>query len=117
LLVLTYRLDPPIDAPWEKQPLTMRLQLGELTPDDSAALLGALLGGTPPADILPLLDRTQGNPFFIEELVRALVGSGVLVQAEDGQWRLARPLEEVELPKSIEGLLIARLDRLDEPRQ
>jgi class 3 adenylate cyclase/predicted ATPase len=117
LLVLTYRPEPPIEAPWDQLKLTLRLQLGELTPADSAALLGALLGGAPPPDILPLLDRTQGNPFFIEELVRALVGDGVLVQVDDGPWRLARPLEQVELPKSIEGLLIARLDRLDEARQ
>jgi len=117
LLMLTYRPDPPIDAPWDGLPLTLPLRLNELSPDDSAALLGALLGGNPPAAILPLLDRAQGNPFFIEELVRALVGGGLLVRAEGEPWRLARRLEEVELPKSIEGLLIARLDRLDEPRQ
>jgi tetratricopeptide (TPR) repeat protein len=117
LIVLTYRPEPPIAAPWDDLPLTTRMTLGELGPEQSVALLDALLGGDPPPAILPLLDRTQGNPFFIEELVRALVGGGVLTRAEDGGWSLARPLDEVELPKSIEGLLIARLDRLDEPRQ
>jgi class 3 adenylate cyclase/tetratricopeptide (TPR) repeat protein len=117
LLVINYRPDPPIEAPWNQHPLTLQLRLGDLAPDDSVTLLGALLGGSPPEDVLPLLDRAQGNPFFIEELVRALVGGEMLVQADGGQWRLARRLEEVELPKSIEGLLIARLDRLDEPRQ
>lgn len=117
LLLLTYRPDPPIEAPWDDLPLTLRMRLAELGPDESAALLGALLGGAPPPAILPLLDRTQGNPFFIEELVRALVEGGLLVRDEGGSWRLARRLEEVELPRSIEGLLIARLDRLDEPRQ
>ena len=117
LLVFTYRPDPPIEAPWDALPLTVRLVLNELSNLDSAALLAALLGGSPPQAILPLLDRTQGNPFFIEELVRALVTGGVLRQNEAGVWQLDRKLEEVELPKSIEGLLIARLDRLDEPRQ
>jgi class 3 adenylate cyclase/tetratricopeptide (TPR) repeat protein len=117
LLVLTYRPDPPIEAPWDELPLTLHMRLAELGPDESAALLAALLGGAPPPAILPLLDRTQGNPFFIEELVRALVEGGVLVRDEGGPWRLARRLDEVELPRSIEGLLIARLDRLDEPRQ
>ncbi|GAB4425326.1 MAG: adenylate/guanylate cyclase domain-containing protein [Chloroflexi bacterium OHK40] len=117
LLVLTYRPEPPIDAPWDAEPLTFRLALGELGPEQSAALLGALLGGEPPDSILPLLERAQGNPFFIEELVRALVSGGLLLRDDGGAWRLARPVEEVELPKSIEGLLIARLDRLDEPRQ
>ncbi len=117
LLVFTYRPDPPISAPWDDMPLTVHLRLPELAPGYSADLLSALLGGQPPAEILPLLDRTQGNPFFIEELVRALVAGGVLVRDEGGVWHLARPLAEVALPTSIEGLLIARLDQLDEPRQ
>ncbi len=117
LLVFTYRPEPPIEAPWDDLPLTERLVLGELSSRDSAALLAALLAGSPPPAILPLLDRTQGNPFFIEELVRALVAGGVLRRDGEGIWQLDRKLDEVELPKSIEGLLIARLDRLDEPRQ
>ncbi len=117
LLVLTYRPDPPIPAPWDELPTTLHLRLPELTPDHSADLLSALLGGQPPTEILSLLDRTQGNPFFIEELVRALVAGGVLVHDNENHWGLARPLAEVVLPTSIEGLLIARLDRLDEPRQ
>ena len=117
LLVFTYRPDPPIPAPWDELPLTLHLRLPELTPVHSADLLNALLGDQSPTEILPLLDRTQGNPFFIEELVRALVSGGVLVHDEDFHWHLARPLAEVVLPTSIEGLLIARLDRLDEPRQ
>lgn len=117
LLVLTYRPEPPIEAPWDALPHTLRLRLGELSPDDSAALPGALLGGSPPPALLPLLERAQGNPFFIEELVRALVAEGVLSRAMSGAWRLARPPDEVELPTSIEGLLLARLDRLDEPRR
>lgn len=117
LLVFTYRPDPPISAPWDGRTLTELLRLPELSPESSAALLSAILGGDPPAEILALLDRTQGNPFFIEELVRALVSSGVLVGDEGGRWRTARPLAEVALPTSIEGMLIARLDRLDEPRQ
>jgi class 3 adenylate cyclase/tetratricopeptide (TPR) repeat protein len=117
LLVFTYRPDPPIPAPWDELPLTLHLRLPELTPGHSADLLNALLGDQSPTEILPLLDRTQGNPFFIEELVRALVSGGVLVHDENFHWHLARPLAEVALPTSIEGLLIARLDRLDEPRQ
>ncbi|MFV9503057.1 MAG: adenylate/guanylate cyclase domain-containing protein [Oscillochloridaceae bacterium umkhey_bin13] len=117
VLLLTYRPEPPIAAPWDGLPLTHRLRLGELSAADSTTLLAALLEGDPPAAILPLLDRTQGNPFFIEELVRALIASGVLQRDDAGIWQVARNLDEVELPKSIEGLLMARLDRLDEPRQ
>ncbi|MBX0328653.1 tetratricopeptide repeat protein [Oscillochloris sp. ZM17-4] len=117
LMVFTYRPDPPIPAPWDDMGLTVRLRLPELSPASSAELLAAILGSEPPAEILPLLERTQGNPFFIEELVRALVAGAVLVRDDGGRWRVARPLGEVALPTSIEGLLIARLDRLDEQRQ
>lgn len=117
LLVLTYRPEPPIAAPWDTLAHTRRLHLGELSAEDSAALLGALLGGSPPPTLLALLERAQGNPFFIEELVRALVAEGVLSREASGAWRLARRPDEVELPTSVEGLLLARLDRLDEPRR
>ncbi len=116
LLLLNYRPDPPISEPWSDLPTTTRLVLGELTPESSRQLLTALLGGAIPNDILPLLDRTQGNPFFIEELVRALVASGTLARNASSTWQLTRPLDKVAVPNSIEGLLIARLDRLDEPR-
>lgn len=118
VLLLTYRPEMVSPAPWDSHPNTIRIELGELRPEDSRALLEALLGGPPPEEMLPLLDRTQGNPFFIEELVRALVRDRLLIRDSAGAaWRLARPVEKIELPRSIEGLLIARLDRLDEPRQ
>lgn len=117
LLALTYRPEPPIPAPWLDVPTTTTLRLRELSPADSAILIDALLGGGMPAGLQALVERTQGNPFFIEELVRALVAGGILVRDDAGVWRLSRPLTEVTLPTSIEGLLTARLDRLDEPRQ
>ncbi|MBP1467725.1 tetratricopeptide repeat protein [Candidatus Chloroploca sp. M-50] len=118
LLLVTYRPDTPITALWIEKPTTVKIPLGELTSEDCVALLRELLGGTePPAEILPLLERTQGNPFFIEELFHALVAEQVLCRTEKGEWRLERTLDEVQLPGSIEGLLLARLDRLDEPRQ
>ncbi|WP_322495341.1 adenylate/guanylate cyclase domain-containing protein [Chloroflexus sp.] len=117
-LLLTYRPEMASPAPWETHPNTVRIELSELLPSDSQALLAALLGGPPPNDILPLLERTQGNPFFIEELVRALVRDRLLVRNEEsGAWQLTQPIEKIELPRSIEGLLIARLDRLDEACQ
>ncbi len=118
VLLLTYRPEMGAAATWEQRAGTVRIDLGELQPADSQALLVALLGGSAPPEILPLLERAQGNPFFIEELVRALVRDRVLVRDEaSGMWQLTRPIEQIELPRSIEGLLIARLDRLDEPRQ
>ena len=116
LLVLTYRPDPPIVAPWEGLPNTAMVALTKLTPEGEAELLRQLLGGAAPPEILGLLERTQGNPFFIEELVRALVISQALARGPDGAWRLTQPLDQVAVPNSIEGLLLARLDRLAEPQ-
>jgi class 3 adenylate cyclase/tetratricopeptide (TPR) repeat protein len=116
LLLLNYRPDPPIEEPWSDLSLTTRLELEELTMEDSIELLAAMLNGPPPPEVLPLLERTQGNPYFIEELVRSLIASGDLARSESGMWVLTRPLEQVAVPTSIEGLIFARLDRLDEPR-
>ncbi len=115
LLLLNYRFDPPIAEPWRAVATTTRIELRELSPQHSEHLLSVLLQGSPPPEILSLLERTQGNPFFIEELVRALRVSEVLARDADGNWRLNRALDEVAVPTSIEGLIVARLDRLDEP--
>ncbi|MCG8351372.1 MAG: tetratricopeptide repeat protein [Chloroflexales bacterium] len=115
LLILSYRSDPPIPEPWAALPYAQRLVVRELSSEESANLLTALLDGEPPQAITPLLERSQGNPFFIEELVRTLVLTGALARGEGGEWTLTRPLEQAAVPDSIEGLLLARIDRLDEP--
>ena len=72
----------------------------------------ALLLGEPPAELTLLIERTQGNP-FVEEVVRGLVESGAL--ARDGAvWQLTRALDESAVPDSIEGVITARLDRLED---
>lgn len=114
LLLLNYRADPPIDEPWTEQPTSMRLVLPGLSPAHRMTLLAALLGGTPPADMEPLLERTRGNPLFIEELARALIDAGILVRDPSGTWYLTAPPDQVTLPTSIEELLLARLERLNE---
>ncbi|MFN8500643.1 adenylate/guanylate cyclase domain-containing protein [Kouleothrix sp.] len=113
LLLLGYRLDPPIAEPWRQQAACARLELRDLPPESSAALVRELLRGEPPAELTALIERTQGNPFFIEEVVRGMVESGALVRAE-ASWRLTRPLDEISVPDSIEGVITARLDRLDD---
>lgn len=115
LLLLNYRSEPPIEAPWCNLPTTTCLGLEELSDDDSTKLLEAMLDGTPPPEMLSLLERTQGNPFFTEELVRTLVDSDVLVRNETGTWEFTQPVDNVAIPSSVEGLIYSRLDRLDEP--
>jgi adenylate cyclase len=67
------------------------------------------------SSLAPLLgfvqERTGGNPFFVEEVVRALVEDGTLV-GEPGRYRLTRPLHELKVPPSVQAVLAARIDRL-----
>lgn len=58
-----------------------------------------------------VLDHAEGNPFYMEELIRSLIEQGVLVR-ENHHWRAARPISDVEIPSTIEGVLLARIDRL-----
>ncbi len=56
--------------------------------------------------------RAEGNPFFVEELVRTLIERGALEQSEDGGWEATRLIESVTVPDTLQGLLMSRLDRL-----
>lgn len=114
LLILNYRPEPPIAEPWATLPTTTRIVLHELRLEESIKLLEAILEAPPPPEVFPLLERTQGNPLFIEELVRALIASNALAMTEDRRWILTRPLEQLTIPSRIEGLLVARIDRLAE---
>jgi tetratricopeptide (TPR) repeat protein len=58
-----------------------------------------------------LIARTQGNPFFLEESVRTLVETGLLV-GERGAYRLAQPLDTLQVPATVQAMLAARIDRL-----
>jgi predicted ATPase/class 3 adenylate cyclase len=69
-------------------------------------------------------ERYWGNPFFTEERIRALIDSGVLVREADGQpapeggslgWQVTRPIESIEMPDTIHGVILSRIDRLPEP--
>src|SRR5437667_87066 len=58
-------------------------------------------------------ERTGGNPFFIEEIVHSLVESGSLV-GKRGAYRLSTPVDRLEIPPTVHGILAARIDRLPE---
>ena len=77
------------------------------------ALLQALLGDDPSlTPLTPLLiARTEGNPFFLEESVRTLVETGVLV-GTPGAYRLAQVVPRIQVPATVQAVLAARIDRL-----
>ncbi len=90
------------------------VRLKDLLPSETQLLVGSLLRTE--AIPLPLQQviqaRVGGNPFYVEEVVNSLIESGVLV-AHDGDWRFTGTSQEIMVPATIQGVITARLDRLD----
>ena len=91
------------------------IALEALTGDAGRELLHALVGaGTLPADTeRRILVPAEGNPFFLEEIVRSLTDAGALVRDEHGEWRFEREVA-VQIPPTVEKVILARIDRLDD---
>jgi class 3 adenylate cyclase/tetratricopeptide (TPR) repeat protein len=111
LAVVNFR--PEYQAEWGNASTYRSLALEPLGPDDTREMLGDLAGEDPSLDGLADLihERTAGNPFFVEEIVRALAEAGNL-EGERGAYRLAHPVEQVIVPAGVQTVLAARIDRL-----
>jgi class 3 adenylate cyclase/tetratricopeptide (TPR) repeat protein len=111
LLLVNYR--PEYQHGWGSKTYYTQLRLDPLPQASADELLHALLGDDPSLVPLtrPLIARTEGNPFFLEESVRTLVETGVLV-GEPGASRLAKPLDSLQVPATVQAVLAARIDRL-----
>jgi class 3 adenylate cyclase/tetratricopeptide (TPR) repeat protein len=111
LLLINYR--PEYQHGWGSKTYYTQLRLDPLPPASAEELLQALLGDDPSLGPLKglLIARTEGNPFFLEESVRTLVETGVL-GGEPGAIRLAKPLDSLQVPATVQAMLAARIDRL-----
>jgi class 3 adenylate cyclase/tetratricopeptide (TPR) repeat protein len=91
------------------------IALHPLNDRESRQLLAGLLGAAELPDALAgsILEKAEGNPLFLEEVVRHLVERGDLSRAEEGNWAVA-PTAAITLPDSLQALLTARIDRLDD---
>ncbi len=111
LLLVTYR--PEYQHRWGAKTYYTQLHLGPLTGESAQALLQQLVGEDP--SLLPLkrllIERTEGNPLFLEESVRALAETGAL-QGSRGAYRLNATAASLEVPATIQAILAARIDRL-----
>jgi predicted ATPase len=90
------------------------IALAPLGDAQGGALVDHLVAHLPETVRDQIVRRTEGNPFFIEEVVRALISDGTLVKGADGAWRLARPLAALILPETVQGVIAARIDRLED---
>ena len=111
LLLVNYR--PEYQHRWSAKTYYTQVRLDPLAPVSADQLLQALLGEDPSLAPLThlLITRTEGNPFFLEESVRTLVETGVLV-GEPGAYRLAQALPTIQVPATVQAVLAARIDRL-----
>jgi predicted ATPase len=111
LLLVNYR--PEYQHGWGSKTYYTQLRLDPLPPTSAEVFLQALVGhDTSLAPLTQLLiARTQGNPFFLEESVRTLVETGVLV-GDRGAYRLTQALPTIQVPATVQAVLAARIDRL-----
>jgi class 3 adenylate cyclase/tetratricopeptide (TPR) repeat protein len=111
LLLVNYR--PEYQHGWGSRTYYTQLSLEPLPHESARELLDALLGEDPWLQPLKqrLIDRTQGNAFFLEESIRTLVETQVLV-GERGSYRLAKSLPSIQVPATVQAVLSARIDRL-----
>jgi class 3 adenylate cyclase/tetratricopeptide (TPR) repeat protein len=113
LLLVNYR--PEYRHEWGSKTYYTQLRLDPLEPGDAQEFLTALVGDDPTLHALKrfILEKSEGNPFFMEELVRALVEQGVVRGgAHGGAPAVARSLTDLHLPATVQGVLASRIDRL-----
>jgi tetratricopeptide (TPR) repeat protein len=110
LLVVSFR--PEYKDEWRNRPNYHQLRLYPLASGGLAEFLQALLGSDQSLSTLKsfLVERTSGNPFFAEEIVRSLVDTAVLEGIPS--YRLARPFSSTEVPPTVQAVLAARIDAL-----
>jgi tetratricopeptide (TPR) repeat protein len=111
LLLVNYR--PEYQHGWGSKTYYAQLRLDPLPPASAEDFLQALLGDDASLALLKqlLIARTEGNPFFLEESVRTLVETGVLV-GTPGAYRLAQAMPSIQVPATVQAVLAARIDRL-----
>jgi class 3 adenylate cyclase len=111
LLLVNYR--PEYHHQWGNKTFYSQLRLDPLGKESAQEMLTVLLGGDNEG-ILPLMkliiERTEGNPFFMEEMVQALFEQSVLVR--NGSVKLAKPLKDIRVPLTVQGILTSRIDQL-----
>jgi len=99
-------------------PNLREIQLAPLSRRQSGEMISSLLeGGAIPSELVEfVVDRTDGNPFYVEEIINSLVETGVLSH-EGSEWRVEGSLIDADVPTSVRGVIAARIDRLEGDRR
>jgi class 3 adenylate cyclase/tetratricopeptide (TPR) repeat protein len=113
LLVLTYRSG--YSHPLGDRSYHTRVGVDALSAGDTVAMTRSMLAAEGlPGGLLTLIEtKADGNPFFVEELLKSLQEAGAIQRRDDG-WLLTQPLDALIVPDTIQGVIAARIDRLSE---
>jgi class 3 adenylate cyclase/predicted ATPase len=111
LALFTFR--PEFEPPWVGLPNVSTLMVGRLDRPNVQNMIARVTGGRPlPAEVTEeIVVKTDGNPLFVEELTKAVLEAGILVEDSEG-YRLDGPLPPLAIPATLRDSLMARLDRL-----
>ncbi len=111
LLLVNYR--PEYSHQWNSRTYYTQLRLDPLGKESADEMLTAMLGDG--AELAPLkrviIEKTEGNPFFMEETVQVLLDEGALVR-DGAMVKLTKPIAELKIPPTVQAILAARIDRL-----
>lgn len=116
ILCLSYRSHSPPE--WEPLESAHEVKLGRLSRKDTERLVFSILDKTNDYEALSecrklILDRCEGNPLFVEEMVKLLMDEGLLTRKE-GLWEVHGHPDQAHLPDSLRGMVMARVDRLQD---
>jgi tetratricopeptide (TPR) repeat protein len=113
LMLSAYR--PEGNPPWSHGAHYQRLGLQTLSSEHSIRLVQNILGGLAlEKDLTQIIVlKTEGNPFFVEEIVRELWERGDIIEDGD-RYSCVRPIDQLNIPNTVQGVLAARMDRLSE---
>jgi class 3 adenylate cyclase/predicted ATPase/ABC-type transport system involved in cytochrome c biogenesis ATPase subunit len=116
LALCTFRSE--FEPPWVDLSNVSTLTLGRLDRSDVESIIARVTGGRPlPPEVTEqIVVRTDGNPLFVEELTKAVLEAGILIEDADG-YRLDGPLPPLAIPVTLHDSLMARLDRLARVRE
>jgi tetratricopeptide (TPR) repeat protein len=116
LVIITFR--PEFSPPWVGRPQVTLLTLNRLPPRQGIEMIANVTSGKSlPKDVAEqIINRTDGVPLFIEELTKAVLESGIVIEAGD-HYSVAVPMAHLAIPSSLHASLLARLDRLAPTRE
>jgi len=113
MLILLYRTE--YHHKWGSKTYYRKIGLDHLRKDSSIELVNAMLEGGEVAPELRdlILARAAGNPLFMEELTQTLIENGT-IKKEANQYVLSRNISDVQVPETVQGIIAARMDRLED---